>query len=183
MKRITLLSLALLVFGLYGCDNDDEGFSSKDRRRTLAELNGTYQGSMSVSYQNNRLDTFNDVKVFSNDSLTISLPLDHIADRLSNVTVASLLRQVKTADLKVAYNFLQRDNSSVHFVLKPDTYLFFYWYGLPGIEMTFSQDYGGDALLNTSSLVFNLLLQDLWYGDERHELNLRYHFEGSKLRS
>ena len=50
----------------------------------------------------------------------------------------------------------------------------------PTIRIVFSKDYGGNAIVNTNFIIFNMSLTELWVDGDKYKYfsSIVYHFEG-----
>lgn len=181
-KLLGMAALFLCVAGFAGCNDDDAKFSSKEIQQALFDMKGAYKGTVDVSYyQGERIASFSDGKVVSKDSLQFTLPLSPIAELIQDETASRYLKEIGEVEVKAGYEFLQMDQGSMNFLLRPKEVIIWGGYGAPPtIKIAFSQNYGGNAETSNQSMVFNVSPVEVWIGDKKSEdfSPLVYHFSG-----
>lgn len=177
----TILSFFCIIC-LISCNKDESRFSATEIQNALFELKGTYHGEMKVSYYQGKVVSEGfECKVVSKDSLIINMDLTPMASVIADKDIASRLRAIGVIQVKAAYEFLQMDNSTYHFVLFPDDVICLGGLGAPPtVKIVFSQIFGGDANSQYNQIIFNLSPIELWVGGKKYEpfQQLVYHFEG-----
>lgn len=179
-----ILCVLMAAFVFSGCNDEEDGISAKQAKRSISLMKGTYQGSANVSFfRGERIAEFDNATAVSDDSLSFEIPLKPIADIIADETVAAALLSKEKAEVKAGYEILQidQDGAFVHFLLKPKTVVVPSENGTPEIKIIFSDIFGGDADCHNGNIVFNVSPQKVMMGDtELPFRQLVYHFEGIK---
>ncbi len=100
---------------------------------------------------------------------------------ISDETIAECLREIDEVPVMAGYDFLQMDNSTIHFVLYPKDVTILGGYGAPSsIRLVFAQTFGGDAEVGQNFIMFNISPMELWVDGKKYEdfPRLVYHFRG-----
>lgn len=181
--RKTVLTSLLGLLVLAACNREESGFSRAEIRQMLSDMEGTYHGTVKVSYHNGEtIANFSDGMAVSCDSLRFTLSLQPIAELVRDEAVAARLREIGTAEVSAGYDFMQMDSGTIHFRLHPDDIVLYGGYGAPPtLKIVFDQLFGGDALTDTKFLLLNISPAELWVNGKRCPVfkQLVYHFQGT----
>ncbi len=187
MKRASFMEkmlLALLcLFVITACNKEEADFSEAEVRQALSDMEGTYHGSVKVSYHNGEtIANLSDGTAVSRDSLRFTLSLLPIAELVKDEAAAARLREIGTAEVSAGYEFMQMDSGIIHFCLHPNDIVIYGGYGAPPtLKIVFDQLFGGDALTDTKFMLLNISPAELWVNGERCPdfKQLVYHFQGN----
>lgn len=177
-----ILVLFLSVLSFTSCNKDEEGFSKEEVQQALFDMKGTYHGSVQVAYyQGSNIQVLQNATAVSRDSLKFNMSLLPLSELISDETIAERLREIGEVPVMAGYNFLQIDNSTIHFVLYPKDVTILGGYGAPpSIRLVFAQTFGGDAEVGQNFIMFNISPLELWVNGKKYEdfPRLIYHFRG-----
>lgn len=179
--RILMLFLFTLTF--ISCNKEEEGFSKEEVQQALFDMKGTYHGTVQVAYyQGSNITEQQNTIAVSRDSLKFNMSLLPLSELISDETIAERLREIGEVSLMAGYEFLQMDNSNIHFMLYPRDVTILGGYGAPpSIRLVFAQTFGGDAEVGQNFIMFNISPLELWVNGKKYEdfPRLVYHFRGN----
>lgn len=173
--------LFLFALSFINCTEDEEGFSGEEIKQALYEMKGTYHGNVRVSGPEGFDITLPDAIAVSRDSLKFKMLLQPFKELISDETLSDRLLEIGEIEVIAGYHFAQRDDSTINFVLSPKDVEILGGFGAPPtISIVFSKNYGGDALVSSNFIMFNISPVELWVNGKKFEdfPGLVYHFEG-----
>ena len=173
-----ILVLFLSVLSFTSCNKDEKGFSKEEVQQALFDMKGTYHVAY---YQGSNIGILQNATAVSRDSLKFNMSLLPLSELISDETIAERLREIGEVPVMAGYDFLQIDNSTIHFVLYPKDVTILGGYGAPpSIRLVFAQTFGGDAEVGQNFIMFNISPLELWVNGKKYEdfPRLIYHFRG-----
>lgn len=186
MKTKNLFGILVLFFSVLSftsCNKDEEGFSKEEKQQALFDLKGTYHGTVQVAYYHGSdITELQNAIAVSRDSLKFNMSLLPLSELISDETIAECLREIGEVPVMAGYEFLQMDNSTIHFMLYPKDVTVLGGYGAPpSIRLVFAQTFGGDAEIGQNFIMFNISPLELWVNGKKYEdfPRLVYHFRGN----
>ncbi|MBR1447462.1 MAG: hypothetical protein IJ588_01795 [Prevotella sp.] len=123
MKIWRIMLMTLAAFSLASCssDDDEETVSGRDVQRALFEMKNNYSGELRYG-QKDKADrqTLKGYTARSAEGLTISLPLEPIAEQVKDATIAQKIRTLGYAEVYATYQFEAIEKGGdARFVLQP----------------------------------------------------------------
>ena len=176
-----ILMLSLFTFIFISCDKEEEGFSKEEIQQVLFELKGTYNGTVHVSGPNGLDLTLQNAIAVSRDSLKFKMSLQPYIELISDKILSDRLHETGEVEVIAGYHFNQWDDNTINFSLNPKDVNILGGFGAPpAVRLVFSKNYGGDAIVNTNFIMFNISPTELWVDGEKYEdfPSIVYHFEG-----
>ena len=174
MKIWRLMFMTLAAFSLASCssDNDEETVSDRDAQRALFEMKNNYSGELRYGLKDKAdKQTLKGYTARSAEGLTISLPLEPIAEQVEDATIAQQIRTLGYAEVYATYQFESVDESgNARFVLQPQmvagervTTLMTRTQLTPpvndsGLTLLFTGTYTGNFVKGNEALVFNICI-------------------------
>ena len=188
MKKTELLGMFLtflFIGGMTACNSDDEGFSKEQEQRALFQMKGNYTGVLQARLtETSEKETFEDVKVKSEDSLSFMLPLSPMAVFIDDEKVTEALYELGSVEWKAGYEFTQIDGeeTTIHFILHPKNIVIPAVGDVPEIVLCFSEIYGG-TYTTPAWTSFNVSPEEIRIGSTSTSISreMVYHFEGSAV--
>ena len=182
------------ALSLASCSSDDDQKISENQiLKTLSEMRNDYGGQLQMGMKNESArQKLEGYAVTSDKGLTISIPVDLIADQVKNEAIANEIRKLGTIGIYSDYEFLSIVDNTAHFLLrKPHMVAEVNTQvnqpakenetsSSPHIELQFSDNYGGDFLKDNGALVFNLCLENVRINNQYLEgfSPVIFHYEG-----
>ena len=164
--KIWRLTIAILAaFSLASCSSDDneETVSGSDVLRALFEMKNNYSGELSYGIKDkaNR-QTLKGYTARSAEGLTISLPLEPIAEQVKDATIAQKIRALGYAEVYATYQFEAVEKSgNARFVLQPQMVA-----GERIATLLFTGTYTGNFVKENEALVFNICVGQVLIDNE-----------------
>ena len=193
MKIWRSIFMMLAAFSLASCssDDDEETVSGSDAQRALFEMKNSYSGKLRYGLKDeaNR-QILEGYTARSGEGLTISLPLEPIAEQVKDAAIAQKIRALAYAEVYATYQFeaVEKDGNA-QFVLQPQmvadermaapltrtspvTY--------SGLTLLFTGTYTGNFVKANEALVFNICVGQVLIDNEPLEgfQPILFHFEG-----
>ena len=171
--------MTLAAFSLASCssDDDEETVSGSDAQRALFEMKNNYSGELRYGLKDESdRQTLKGYTARSAEGLTISLPLEPIAEQVKDATIAQKIRALDYAEVYASYQFESVDESgNARFVLQPQmvadermttpltrtqpvTY--------SGLTLLFTGTYTGNFVKENEALVFNICVGQVLIDNE-----------------
>ena len=173
---IMLMMLAALSLASCSSDDDEETVSGSDAQRALFEMKNNYSGELRYGIKDKAdRQTLKGYTARSAEGLTISLPLEPIAEQVKDATIAQKIRTLGYAEVYATYQFEAVEKGDVRFVLQPQmvadermatpltrtqpvTY--------SGLTLLFAGTYTGNFVKANEALVFNICVGQVLIDNE-----------------
>ena len=165
--RTFFMMLAAISLASCSSDDDEETVSGSDAQRALFEMKNNYSGELSYGLKDKSdRQTLKGYTARSAEGLTISLPLEPIAEQVKDATIAQKILALGYAEVYATYQFESVDESgNARFVLQPQmvadermatplarTLPVAY----SGLTLLFTGTYTGNFVKANEALVFNI---------------------------
>ena len=179
MKIWRIAFAMLAAFSLASCssDDDEETVSGSNAQRALFEMKNNYSGELRYGLKDKAdRQTLKGYTARSAEGLTISLPLEPIAEQVKDATIAQKIRALGYAEVYANYQFeAVEKGGDARFVLQPQmvadermatpltrtqpvTY--------SGLTLLFTGTYTGNFVKENEALVFNICVGQVLIDNE-----------------
>lgn len=175
--RLAFAMLAAISLASCSSDDDEERVSGSDAQRALFEMKNNYSGELRYGLKDEaNKETLKGYTARSAEGLTISLPLEPIAEQVKDATIAQKIRTLGYAEVYATYQFeAVEKGGDARFVLQPQmvadermatpltrtqpvTY--------SGLTLLFTGTYTGNFVKENEALVFNICVGQVLIDNE-----------------